>query len=244
MSKDKLERKYLDAFALALGHFPLGRIEKFEHPDFLVHRESTVLGIELTRLFHQPTAPRFLLREQESLRHHVANVAKHSYDSKNGPPIHVTIFFNDQVPVRKARLNSLADSVAAIALRMASAADALQEESFNWTNRAYFPEEIATIRARRFDGITISFFGPTAGAWLPFLSVTDLQLEFQKKEDHIARYLHSCNELWLVMCYKAEGLASVVEVSDATASATYRTSFDRAFLFAWPDVVRSLAVST
>ena len=77
MTKDEIEKTYLDGFAKTLAQFPVGCLSKSENPDFLVSNEEGTLGIELTRMFRKPLQGESPLRAQESLREKIIESARH-----------------------------------------------------------------------------------------------------------------------------------------------------------------------
>jgi len=53
-SKKEIDTIFLERFRSAFSGFPDGGIEQTDEPDFLVHRQGSVLGIEITELHREP----------------------------------------------------------------------------------------------------------------------------------------------------------------------------------------------
>ena len=67
-------------------------IEPQERPDFLLIHDSTVIGVEVTQLFHGPLDPGSRQWEGDCLR--VLEAAKLAWDSTSLPPLQVSVTFN------------------------------------------------------------------------------------------------------------------------------------------------------
>jgi hypothetical protein len=242
VTKDELERIYLEGFSRAVSSFPAGAISKSENPDFLVRSSDHTIGIELTRLFRRPARGQSPLREQESLRERIAAVAKSRYDAMNRPPIHVSIHFNDQLALRKTEVSSLAGRLVELATRLTPDVGGRSEEEYDWLNRAYFPEQIAAVTIHRPDVLRKSFWGIPSADYVHTLSRAEVQAEIDKKNGRINDYRLQCERVWLILCSRAEGLSSYLEFADDAITSSYRTSFDRVCLYVWPSAVYDLAI--
>jgi hypothetical protein len=146
MTKDEIEQIYLEGVAKTLPKFPAGHLSKSENPDFLISNESGTLGIELTRIFRKPRQGESVLREQESLREQIVELAKARYDALGRVPIHVGVFFNDQIALRRRDVKPMATTLVDLAMRLMPDPGERREEEYNWVNREYFPEAVEESR--------------------------------------------------------------------------------------------------
>jgi hypothetical protein len=242
--KEELERIYIEAFANAYPAFPSGRMDKSENPDFLVHNGEDVLGIELTRIFRKSRHELSPMREQESLRERIADIAKSEYDERDLPPVHVSVFFDDQHILRKADVRRIAEKLVALVVRLMPEPGYSCEEEYDWINREYFPEEVLHVIVRRREYMTASFWSTPLAAFLPQVGPEEIQAEIAKKEQKLDLYLRSCARAWLVLLSHGEGLSSIIAVSSEALSAKYLTRFERVFLFQMPASVNELATLT
>src|SRR3990172_5338391 len=142
MTKDEIEKTYLDGFAKTLAKFPVGWLSKSESPDFLISNEEGTLGIELTRIFRKPSQGESPLRAQESLRERITESAKARYDALGQPPIHVGVLFNNQFALRRQDVKQIAQRLADVAIRLIPDPGERRVEEYKWINRNYFPEAI------------------------------------------------------------------------------------------------------
>src|SRR5437867_4204710 len=101
-SKKQIERLYLDRFRALWPAFPAGRVEETEEPDFLLHTEKAIIGIELTEL-HQEAAQGIQARQAgEAMRHRAVAAAQERFIVAGLPPAMVSVFFNQNVTITKA----------------------------------------------------------------------------------------------------------------------------------------------
>ena len=241
MTQDELEHIYLQEFAKALPAFPSGTPQKSKNPDFLVHLSDHTLGIELTRLYRAALPGTPPLKSQESLRERIAAGAKAQYDAQGLPPIHVSVSFNDQFPLKKTDVRRISQQLVNLAIRLLPEPGSFREEEYQWTNRAYFPQEVIAIHVRAF-GDRSFWSTPTAG-FLPKLSPSDVQQEIDRKNKKVHLYLQCCSRVWLVICTHAEGLSSIVDISSEALAASYESTFEHVFIFKWPSSVHQLSVA-
>jgi hypothetical protein len=242
MTKDELESIYLNGFAKAIQDFPVGRLVKSENPDFLVHSAPGTIGVELTRVFRKPAEDESPLREQESLRERVAELAKVRYSESGRPPVHVSIFFNDQVALRRQDVELLAGQLVSLTMRLMPNSGERREEEYNWINRDYFPEPLSLVRVHRAEQLRKSIWSTPSAEYLTQLSFSDIQSLIATKDARVPDYLKQCDRVWLVLCTCGEGLSSYVEFAEDAVQGVYQARFERVFAYKWSSAVRELAV--
>jgi hypothetical protein len=195
MTKEELEFLYLNRFAETFPEFPAGEVIKAENPDFLICNGQEKIGIELTRIFRKPpidgSSPP---RAQEELRERIVTLAKAKCDEMGIAPVHASVFFNEFHSFKKTDVEPMAGRVASLIAKLLPDTGCSIQEEYMWTNRDYFPEEVAIISIYRVASLTETFISaPTAG-FLPHLSQNEVQEEIDKKEKKINGYLESCNK--------------------------------------------------
>jgi hypothetical protein len=88
LNQKRVERYYLDQARKVSSIFPLGEVTAAEHPDFLIHVEDGVIGIEVTELCDQG------LRSFAGKQELVVRRAKQRYVAASGSvPVDVTVAF-------------------------------------------------------------------------------------------------------------------------------------------------------
>ena len=242
MTKDEIEKTYLDGFAKTLAKFPVGWLSKSESPDFLISNEEGTLGIELTRIFRKPSQGESPLRAQESLRERITESAKARYDALGQPPIHVGVLFNNQFALRRPDVKQIAQRLADVAIRLIPDPGERRVEEYKWINRNYFPEAIDVIVVGRPERLHRSVWSIASAGDLPPLSISEVQARITTKDIRVPDYLKQCDHIWLVLCTCGSGLSSYLELSDEATQATYQGQFTRVFVYKWPSTVQELAI--
>jgi hypothetical protein len=197
--KKKIESHYLDRLREAMPDFPSGRIEPTEEPDFLVHGETRIIGIELTEL-HRET-PNGLRPQQalEATRHQTAAKARELYIATNSPPVRVSIFFYEDCDITKAQVLPLAERIADLVANHLPENNSSIEIKCGRNNPDSFPKPLMQISVHRFDVITESFFSSPGATWVLTLSDADIARAIEPKEKKYSTYRKQCDEAWLII---------------------------------------------
>jgi hypothetical protein len=229
-SKKEVEVVYFDRLKSAMPSFPDGIVEPTEEPDFLVRSPNNVLGIELTELHRE--APQGVPPEQasEAMRHRVVARAQEIYAATDNPPVRVTVFMNDRIHIKKGEVESLASAISQIAIRNLPGQNSSREESYEWTNRAYFPEILHSVTVHRLDVLTRSFFSVPGATWVATLAPEDIERALQLKEAKYATYRLRCDSAWLVINADIGPMSTWFEFESEALEKPFRTSFDRVFV--------------
>ena len=242
MTKDDIEKTYLDGFAKTLAQFPVGCLSKSENPDFLVSNEEGTLGIELTRMFRKPLQGESPLRAQESLREKIIESAKARYVALGQPSIRVGVLFNNRIALRRRDVKEIAQRLADLVIRSIPDPGERHMKQYNRINRNYFPEAIDVIVVGRPERLQRSSWSIASAEDLPPLSISEVQARISAKDIRVPDYLKQCDRIWLVLCTCGAGLSSYLELSDEATQATYEGQFTRVFVYKWPSTVQELAV--
>lgn len=106
MDKKQRERIHIERFLGANSSLPGGTIEDSERPDFLLHTDQGVIGIEVTRVEAEPELDGTIPMEQDSLQDRVLTGVKKCLDDVKARSAIVSIFFDDSVKITKASASS------------------------------------------------------------------------------------------------------------------------------------------
>jgi hypothetical protein len=244
MTNKEIEQYYLNGFARTLAKFPVGRRLQPDppSPDFLISNEDGTLGIELTRIFLKPSQGKSPPREQESLRNRITESARARCRALGQPPIRVLLFFNNQVTLRKGKVEQIAEKLAALVNRLIPDPGEQIEEEYKWVNRAYFPEAFDKVIVGRPEWLRRSAWKGASYVDLPPFSISEVQDRITEKNIRVPSYLKHCDRIWLVLCTCGEGPSSYVGLSDEAIQATYQGQFARVFIYKWPETVQELAI--
>ena len=229
MRKKDRETAALKMLQRYLPDFPQGQVEQTETPDFLVRTNSGVLGIELTLLHRDTPDGKSPMQEQEALQRQILQKTKELYDSRNGPPIHVTVHFNPNYRLRKRDVGTVPTSIMNLVL------DAMQtdgkceikEDEGNWET---FPQAIAYVHPYRHCVLKQSTWCPISAEFVPALPAEQLQRAIDKKNLRCATYKRRCSEIWLLLVAEGSGLSSMFGIPPELRSHRFCTSFDKVLL--------------
>jgi hypothetical protein len=229
--KKDIETIYFERFCSAFGEFPVGRIEPTEEPDFLIHRQGSVLGVEITELHREPKSGQRPIQADEAMRKRVVARAQEIYQAGGHLPVNVSAFLNDAIRIEKSDVEPLAAALCDIVARNVPGPNSTREEQYVWTNRSYFPEVLNSVSVHRLDVITKSFFSCPGTIWVDNLTPTDVERSLALKESKYAAYRRQCDEAWLVINADLGSMSTWFEVDERRLSIPYQTKFDRLFVY-------------
>lgn len=229
-SKKDIEFWRLDRFKSFITGFPDGRIEPTEEPDFLVHCESRVIGIELTDL-HRKTPPGQVPQQaREAMRNRVVTRAKEMYDARNLPPVLVSFFLDDRVHIKKVEVEQIAMDLADLVSDNIPEVNSSADVPADWQDFRYLPSILHKVSVRRLDVATRTFFSAPGATWVASLGREDIERALASKGAKLTAYRTRCDEVWLVINADIESMATWFDFDSAPLQERFTTAFDRVFV--------------
>lgn len=229
--KKERELAHLLCFKEVCSFFPEGRIEPTERPDFVVHASTGLLGIEHTEVF-QPGLPHGgSIQAQESLRKRVVSRAKDFYTRSCSLLLHVYVFFNRGIEIKKQDTANMAKVLAQLVGEASPGIGKIVKLEPTWETWKNFPEEIAYIlihRDKRYKG---SDWIAVSAGFVPSIAPEDIQARIEAKESKLDDYKTRCSEVWLVIVADEFQVSSTVNLARPVMEHGYATEFDRVFFF-------------
>lgn len=241
---DKIrERAHLDRFIELFPHFPSGEIECNESPDFKIHSEDMLLGIEHTEML-QPGLPHGdSLQAQDNLTKRVVSKAKNLYQQIYSQPLLVEIFFNPNIKIKKQHVNYLAEIVFLL----------VSVQSIVPGTILFLEREIGKVNYLRREIISISIYGRPIGTeniwhsisvgWIPEIIIDQLQEKISEKEDRLDTYHAKCSEVWLLIVSEYIRIPTSVDLSPSVLIHRFTTRFNRVF-FLWYSLSQYIELKT
>ena len=229
-AKKQLERRHIDHFRAAQRGFPIGDLVECEEPDFLVVAETRIIGIELTDLYWATPVGQGPQQAGESIRYKIAKTAEAQYTNTGMPPLCVSIHFSPNYTPKKADVTLLATSISNWACANTPALGAPSTETYNWDNRAYFPQELNVLSAHFFESFAESFFSNSEAAFIPVFKTSDIKRVLARKEPKVTAYLKKCSEVWLVINCDTGNLSTTFVWDETVLAESYVSGFARAFI--------------
>lgn len=227
MNKKEIEMHYLDRLRVAMPDFPQGRIESTEEPDFLIHGDDSIIGIELTELHRETQDGVKPQQALEAMRHRVVARAQELYSAKGLPPVKVSVFMRDNHDIRKDHVQSLAEALCQLVERNLPNPNSSRREEYDWVNRAHFPEPIIEVSVHRLDVITKTFFSVPGATWVSTLSNSDIARVVGPKELKLPAYLKKCNRAWLVINADIGPMSTWFEFDASAPLLPLKSKFER-----------------
>ena len=228
--KKDIELRRLECFKRLISNFPRGRIEPTEAPDFLVHDESRVVGIELTDLYRQASPPQ-AQQASEAMRRRVVARAQEIYASRQYPAVIATLFFNDRVPIKKAEVEPFSAEIADLVSKNILDANSSVEIRANRPDARRLPKVLYEFTVHRFDTVTKTFFSAPGATWAAPLGRADINRALASKAPRQLVYKTRCDEAWLVINADiAESMGTWFDFDSPPFMAPFETNFDRVFL--------------
>jgi hypothetical protein len=232
--KKERELAHLELFREILSSFPTGTVEESESPDFIIHTDRGLLGIEHTQVF-QPGPPHGgSLQAQDSLARSAVKRASELHIQSGGPPLLVQILFNPQRRIRKRNIDEIATAISGtIAKADVKPGDQLLLGRTPATLGS-FPKEVALIAVRRplQELEDRHHWRASSAGFVPMLGPDYVQAVIDRKEPKLVTYNDKCAEVWLLIVAEALRAPSSVDIDGSAVTHKYTTNFDRVF-FLW-----------
>lgn len=229
-SKKDVELLRLERFKSFIADFPDGRLEPTEEPDFLIHCNNRVVGIELTDL-HRETPPGQVPQQaREAMRNRVVTRAKELYDARCLPPVLVSFHLDDRIHVQKSEVEQFAAELAALVSANIPWENSSNEVPTDWHDFRKLPAILHKVSVRRLDVVTKTFFSAPGATWVASLSREDIVRALASKEPKLAAYRTRCDEAWLVINADIESMATWFDFYSAPLQEPFTTAFDRVFV--------------
>ena len=228
--KKEIETHYLDRLREAMPDFPAGKVEATEEPDFLVHGEGRIIGIELTELHRETPSGAKPQQALEAMRHRVVAKAQELYVAANLPPLKASIFMNDGYNIKKEQVLPLAAHIKKLIENHMPDKNSSRKIEYDWKKPNSFPDPLNKISVHRLDVITKTFFSAPGATWVATLSDADIQRAAEPKEKKYSTYRRKCDEAWLVIDADIGSMSTWFEFDSSALSRPLRTQFRRVFI--------------
>jgi hypothetical protein len=228
--KKEIENHYLDRLRAAMLNFPAGRIEPTEEPDFLVHVDNHVIGIELTELHRETPGGVKPQQALEAMRHRVVAKAQELYIAAKLPPVNVSIFMNDGYDIKKEQVLPLAEKIHKLVASQLPDKNSSREIEYDWKTPGSFPAPLIQISVLRLDVITKTFFSAPGATWVSTLTDADIERAVEPKEKKYSTYRMKCDEAWLLINADIRSMSTWFEFESSALSKPLRTQFQRVFV--------------
>jgi hypothetical protein len=212
-------------FTESFRDFPEGFLCFDDNPDVLIRTSEGMLGVEHTRLYWGN------LKEQESLEDRIVDRAKEMYKVSGGPPLRVNVLFDSNVRLSVKDIDSIAASLNRLVCRyVPDVGEGFELEGWRFVSRGFSPS-LMMLFIDRPDKTSEMLWGVGRGGVVPDLPSDSIRKSILDKESKIARYLDKCSRVWLLIVEDGFAPSSYFDISEEVKKETYKSKFDRIFLF-------------
>lgn len=207
-----------------------------ESPDFTFPLDGRPIGIEVVEFFH-PTDHLGNPEERvphwfQNLRHEAVEEARRKFRDNGGPPLSVTVMFNEypypQGPRNKAGAADFAERFERVVMNNGWSNDRLVHLRF------YFPPDVPEVSLYFVSPVIDdknehwACGGPANGA---FVAPEQVQTALDKKAGKHEHYATKCDAVWLLIVNGGAIRTIPCELGDDAREASYSFPFERAFWF-------------
>jgi hypothetical protein len=228
-----LEYIHLMHFKDIFPDFPEGDVCECEKPDFIVHcvGGQKTIGIEHTQIFKPDHTNKTTLKAQDELGKKVAQRARCIYLKNHNIPLIVTISPMPGIEIKKANIENIAGKVVNVIentnIKVGEPICIRPLGSFS----DIFPKEIGRLYLFTFKDQKDDLWNWSGSGWYFDMNPEFIQDQIDKKENKLAIYKSNCDTEWLLLVADDSRNPSFLEITDSIFKHTYKTKFDRVFIF-------------
>ena len=245
--KDRREWAIMQIFRSSYQAFPLGKIEKSERPDFLIHNaKKGLIGIELTELKYEREDKKFNLRAHEDFLTEVMEGAQAIFEAKCdfklvvdvhfatelGPELSMSFCEKDNTLMKQG----LIEVIAKIVIDNTPEATGVKYKIDRTSKYGdmNLPTKIESIYIHNATGrLEEGLWYAGISTKVKPLSIASISQRLMAKNLKLPFYNHACKETWLVIIQNSFLMSSSYDPHTAREALkhSYKSDFDRVFVF-------------
>jgi hypothetical protein len=229
--KKNSERELLSRFAEANPLLGVARVRDFESPDFICHTIDGECGIEVADFVFNPESVHHSLGIASD-RKRMQKEMEAGHQERRLPPMNVW--------VRLLWHNKLRDTQFRKQLRDLLLDLIVGTGSTGWPaftlegvelGESLYDRGVSSVTMIGGPSVSRTLWNFPHAAWIPDSEPEMVQSLIDKKNSKVAAYRNTTARNWLLITAGPLGLDSMLEATDSILNATYKTNFNRVFLF-------------
>lgn len=230
--KKQHERFLLERFIEASG-LSMQIVNEREQPDFLVHFEERLIGVEVTQLFISHDSNGLLPQAQESISEKIVSRARQVYEAGDAPPAHVSVCFSPGSELRQIDRDGTARQLASFV----SGLNLSPWQRADWRPGypGSLPYEVAFVHTLGVPSREMAHWGVARSGWVAPVTVEALQSRVDEKASRLSKYQDSVAETWLLVVADGMKPSQLFEVRSDFEAHRVTSPFARAYFYAHPD---------
>lgn len=215
--------------AQATSDFPVGCIRDDEEPDFIIESGSDALGIEVTRIFHDPYPNEPALQVEESEREQITQLARTFAEREGIPPLTVSVHFGSYPRLKKSDRSPLAKAIAGIVKGIVPRPGLAVFWKNVFEDLDTVPEKLNAIHVLHLPDDSEHHWQCGGGGVIDSSFLDNLQSNIDGKDAKRPTYLRKCNRCWLIVAAIGDKPSSWFRFSEEMRSHTFTTEFELVF---------------
>ena len=226
-----IESEDFKYFRKSMPSFPEGEIWHEDAPDFIIHANTGLIGVEHRRLFKPSDFNKSPMQARESQVDDILEIAKEHAELRGLPPVSVNfIFSKKEIRLNKAGRLELGRKITRIVAENLPSENDFLAIVNSEVSRLGFPDEI--------DAVFISRYGSNQHKWYKTEAasvITDcidvLQQAISDKAKKLLAYKNNkeIREFWLLIVADALNSSGRFEPDEASKNYLYNSPFDRTY---------------
>ena len=247
--KDRKEWAVINMFRSCYSSFPIGKLEKSESPDFLLHCDnngkSRLVGIELTELKYERGDKLFNLRAHEDFMVLLMEDARKIVEAQCQDKLIVEVLFSEEVSPtvlmvdQEAQMlirQGLAEEVAKVVLDNIPEATGMKYKVDRTSKYGYHAlhSKIVSVSIQNVTGRWYeSLWYAAIATKVKSLSISSVSQRLMAKDCKLKKYNPACYEQWLVIIQNSFLMSSTYNplTAQKALAHTYHSNFDKVFVF-------------
>jgi|GEM_PF-2519878 len=225
------ERKLLLRFSEENPRLDISAIQDFESPDFICATVDGECGIELAEfVFHPKRANEALCIDSD--RRRMQQELNGEHDRRGLPPMNVWVQLSRHDRFRDVRFrNELKEPLVNFVAESGTTGWPPLRIEAEHLSKFLYERGVSSLSVAGGPSCSRTLWSFPHTAWLPDSEPGMVQSVIDKKNLKLATYRCNISRNWLLISAGPLGLESMIEATDSVLNATYRTAFERVFLF-------------
>lgn len=234
--KKRHERFFLEQFLEQQEIVPT-LIEDRDPPDFLVHFEDRIVGVEVTYLHIRDSSTGPLAQAVESVTDRIVARAQQLYIASGAPPAHVTVLFGSNIKPDEIRRDFTAKEL----VRLVKGMSLKTWERVRWHSSDEdscddpIAKTVDSVHALGVPDHQMAHWTVSRAGWVATLTPERLQTRVSEKSAKIEAYQEAVQETWLLIVSDGRKPSQAFLVPDHFATGQVSSAFARTFFFCYPE---------
>lgn len=225
--KSRIESDHFIVFRSLAQDFPAGEVWHDDSPDFLIHTEGGIIGVEHC-LVHVPTKQRVLLQAIESQTDEIISIAQEHAELRGTPSVHVSILFGNVPKMHKAERVEMARNIARVVHEELERMNVTEPFRHKVIRQPEQLEHVSMINMIAVPEGLRHYWRCARAGWAVENCIQAFTVTVSKKEEIIDSYFMKCSTCWLLMVGGPKP-SGFLHPDTATINHIFKSRFERIY---------------